>query len=37
MNVPLRCPDYSRAWSVAVSFKTPTQGEIAYLVMDSPG
>ncbi|MEW3036254.1 IS5 family transposase [Escherichia coli] len=41
MNVPLRCPDYScvsrRAKSVNVSFKTPTRGEIAHLVIDSTG
>ncbi|MGL0902274.1 IS5 family transposase, partial [Klebsiella pneumoniae] len=41
MNVPLRCPDYScvsrRAKSVNVSFKTPTRGEIARLVIDSTG
>lgn len=41
MNVPLRCPDYSsvskRAKSVSVSFKTPTRGEMAHLVMDSTG
>ncbi|WP_274599332.1 transposase, partial [Klebsiella pneumoniae] len=39
--VPLRCPDYScvsrRAKSVNVSFKTPTRGEIAHLVIDSTG
>ncbi|MEA1151534.1 transposase, partial [Klebsiella pneumoniae] len=38
---PLRCPDYScvsrRAKSVNVSFKTPTRGEIAHLVIDSTG
>jgi hypothetical protein len=41
MDVPLRCPDYSsvskRASSVNVSFKTPTRGEIAHLVIDSTG
>lgn len=41
MNVPLRCPDYSsvskRAKSVSVSFKTPTRGEMAHLVIDSTG
>ncbi len=41
MNVPLRCPDYScvsrQAKSVNVSFKTPTRGEIAHLVIDSTG
>ncbi len=41
MNVPLRCPDYTsvskRAKSVNVSFKTPTRGEIAHLVIDSTG
>jgi hypothetical protein len=41
MNVPLRCPDYScvsrRAKSVNVSFKTPTRGEIAHLIIDSTG
>ncbi|MEI9639407.1 IS5-like element IS903B family transposase, partial [Enterobacter hormaechei] len=41
MNVPLRCPDYScvsrRAKSVNVSFKTPTRGETAHLVIDSTG
>ncbi len=41
MNVPLRCPDYScvsrRAKPVNVSFKTPTRGEIAHLVIDSTG
>ncbi|HAO0960853.1 TPA: adhesin [Escherichia coli] len=41
MNVPLRCPDYScvsrRAKSVNISFKTPTRGEIAHLVIDSTG
>ncbi|UNB79704.1 IS5 family transposase [Klebsiella pneumoniae] len=41
MNVLLRCPDYScvsrRAKSVIVSFKTPTRGEIAHLVIDSTG
>ncbi|MFM7943414.1 transposase, partial [Klebsiella pneumoniae] len=39
--VPLRCPDYScvsrRAKSVNVSFKTPTRGEIAHMVIDSTG
>lgn len=39
MDVPLRCPDYScvsrRARSVNVSFKTPTRGEIAHLIIDS--
>ncbi|MDZ1778247.1 transposase, partial [Klebsiella quasipneumoniae] len=41
MNVPLRCPDYTRvskrAKSVNVSFKTSTRGEIAHLVIDSTG
>ncbi len=41
MNVPLRCPDYTsfskRAKSVNVSFKTPTRGEIAHLLIDSTG
>ncbi len=41
MDVPLRCPDYTsvskRAKSVNVSFKTPTRGEIAHLVIDSTG
>ncbi len=41
MGVPLRCPDYScvsrRAKSVNVSFKTPTRGESAHLVIDSTG
>ncbi len=41
MGVPLRCPDYSsiskRAKSVSVSFKAPTRGEIAHLVIDSTG
>ncbi len=41
MNVPLRCPDYTcvskRATSVNISFKTPTRGEISYLVIDSTG
>jgi len=41
MDVPLYCPDYSsvskRAKSVNVSFKTPTRGEIAHLVIDSTG
>lgn len=41
MKVPLRCPDYTgvskRAKSVNVSFKTPTRGEIAHLVIDSTG
>ena len=41
MGVPLRCPDYTsvskRAKSVNVSFKTPTRGEIAHLVIDSTG
>ncbi len=41
MGVPLRCPDYSsvskRTKSVNVSFKTPTRGEIAHLVIDSTG
>lgn len=41
MDIPLRCPDYSwvsrRAKSVNVSFKTPTRGEIAHLVIDSTG
>ncbi|OOL08928.1 IS5 family transposase, partial [Klebsiella aerogenes] len=41
MNVPLRCPDYTsvskRAKSVNISFKTPTRGEIAHLVIDSTG
>ncbi|EKS6351856.1 IS5 family transposase, partial [Enterobacter hormaechei] len=41
MNVPLRCPDYScvsrRAKSVNISFKTPTRGETAHLVIDSTG
>lgn len=39
MGVPLRCPDYTciskRAKSVNVSFKTPSRGEIAHLVIDS--
>ncbi|MBK0004818.1 IS5 family transposase [Erwinia sp. S38] len=41
MKLPLRCPDYSsvsrRAKTVNVSFKTPTRGEIAHLVIDSTG
>ncbi|EKS7764879.1 IS5 family transposase [Edwardsiella ictaluri] len=41
MGVPLRSPDYTsvskRAKSVNVSFKTPTRGEIAHLVIDSTG
>jgi len=41
MDIPLRCPDYTsvsrRAKSVNVSFKTPTRGEIAHLVIDSSG
>ncbi len=41
MDVPLRCPDYTsvskRAKSVNVSFKTPTRGEIAHLVIDTTG
>lgn len=41
MDVPLRCPDYTcvskRVKSVNVSFKTPTRGEIAHLVIDSTG
>lgn len=41
MGVPLRCPDYTSvskgAKSVNVSFKTPTRGEIAHLVIDSTG
>ena len=41
MKLPLRCPDYTsvsrRATSVNVSFKTPTWGEIAHLVIDSTG
>lgn len=41
MNVPLHCPDYSsvskRVKSVNVSFKAPTRGEIAHLVIDSSG
>ena len=41
MGVALRCPDYTsvskRAKSVNVSFKTPTRGEIAHLVIDSTG
>ena len=41
MDVPLRCPDYTsvskRAKSVNVSFKAPTRGEIAHLVIDSTG
>ena len=41
MGVPLRCPDYTivskRAKPVNVSFKTPTRGEIAHLVIDSTG
>ncbi|GME46008.1 hypothetical protein ACJ2_40890 [Pantoea sp. QMID2] len=39
MNVPMRCPDYScvskQAKSVNVSFKVPSRGEIAHLVIDS--
>ncbi|MBS0857198.1 IS5 family transposase [Tatumella sp. JGM16] len=41
MKLPLRCPDYTsvsrREKSVNVSFKTPTRGEIAHLVIDSTG
>ncbi|GAC62996.1 hypothetical protein ET1_01_00550 [Edwardsiella tarda ATCC 15947 = NBRC 105688] len=41
MGVPLRSPDYprisKRAKSVNVSFKTPTRGEVAHLVIDSTG
>ncbi|TNV11487.1 IS5 family transposase [Buttiauxella sp. B2] len=41
MDIPLRCPDYTsvskRAKSVDVSFKTPTRGEIAHLVIDFTG
>ncbi len=41
MDVPVRCPDYTsvsrRAKSVTVSFKAPTRGEIAHLVIDSTG
>lgn len=41
MGVPFRSPDYSRvskrAKSVSVSFKMPTWGEIAHLVIDSTG
>lgn len=41
MGVPLRRPDYTtvskRAKSINVSFKTPTRGEIAHLVIDSTG
>jgi len=41
MDAPLRCPDYSSvskgAKSVNVSFKAPTRGEIAHLVIDSTG
>lgn len=41
MGVPLRSPDYSSvskpAKSVNVSFKPPTRGEIAHLVIDSTG
>lgn len=41
MGIPLRCPDYTsvskRAKSVDVSFKTPSRGEIAHLVIDSTG
>lgn len=41
MDVPLRCPDYTsvskQAKSMNVSFKTPTRGEIAHLMIDSTG
>ncbi|AUC43607.1 Mobile element protein [Dickeya solani RNS 08.23.3.1.A] len=41
MTASPRCPDYrsvsKRAKSVDVSFKTPTRGEISYLVIDSTG
>ncbi|WP_047060839.1 IS5 family transposase [Edwardsiella tarda] len=41
MDVPLRCPDYTsvskRTKSVNISFKSPTRGEIAHLVIDSTG
>lgn len=41
MDVPLSCPDYTsvskRSRSVNVSFKTPTRGKIAHLVIDSSG
>jgi hypothetical protein len=41
MDVPLRCPDYTSVikWAkpVNVRFKTPTQGEIAHLVINSTG
>ncbi|POP41502.1 IS5/IS1182 family transposase [Superficieibacter electus] len=41
MGVPLRCPDFTsvskRAKSVNVSFKAPTRGEIAHLVIESTG
>ncbi len=41
MGIHLRCPDYTsvskQAKSVDVSFKTPSRGEIAYLVIDSTG
>ena len=41
MNVPLRCPDYTcvskRAKSVNSSFKTPSRGEISYLIIDFTG
>ncbi|KFX10034.1 IS5/IS1182 family transposase, partial [Pectobacterium betavasculorum] len=41
MGIPLRCPDYTsvskRAKSFDVSFKTPSRGEIAHLVIDSTG
>lgn len=41
MALPLRYPDYScvsrRAKSVSISFKNPTRGEVAHLVIDSTG
>lgn len=41
MGQSLRCPDYSliskRAKTVNISIKTPTQGEISHLVIDSTG
>lgn len=41
MELSLRCPDYSliskRAKSINISIKTPTRGEISYLVIDATG
>ncbi len=41
MDVPLRCPDYTsvskRTKSFNISFKAPSRGEIAHLVIDSTG